>query len=118
METSAIELVGPTLRHIAYNIVHCLRNNQLKLTADKLKFVVYKLVRNDKSILYYQNDYVHVGGREDDFFETKTGSVYSNSNKLQLELFIKQGISKYDYDNETSMLIFYLSYLDQYCNEK
>ncbi|MCL6479491.1 MAG: hypothetical protein K6T65_13985 [Peptococcaceae bacterium] len=122
VEISATELVNPILQFITYNVVHCIRNKQLKLTADELNFIAYKLIRNDKSTSYYQNDYVHVGEQEDDIIfvvlETKTGSIYSNSNKLQLELFVEQGVSQYDYDNETLMLVSYLSYLDRYSNEE
>lgn len=122
VEIPPTELVNPILESITYNFVHCIRNKQLKLTAGELNLVAYKLIRNDKSTSYYQNDYVHVGEQEDDIifvvFETRTGSIYSNSDKLQLELFVEQGVSEYDYDNETLMLVSYLSYLDRYSNEK
>lgn len=122
VEISTTELVKPILQCITYNVVHCIRNEQLKLTADELNFVAHKLIRNDKSNSYYQYDYVHIDEQEDDLifviFEMRTGNIYSNSNKLQLELFVEQGVSQYDYDNETLMLVSYLSYLDRYSNEE
>lgn len=122
VEISTTELVKSILQFITYNVVHCIRNKQPKLSEDELNFVAYKLIRNDKGNSYYQYDYVHINGQEDDLifvvFETRTGSIYSNSNKLQLELFVEQGVSQYDYENETLVLISYLSYLDRYSNEE
>lgn len=123
VEIATTELIKFILQHIIYNVVHCIRNQQLNLTAEELNFVAYKLIKNDKSNSYYQYDYVHIDDEQEDdlifvVFEARTGSIYSNSNKLQLELFVEQGVSQYDYDNETLMLVSYLSYLDRYSNEE
>lgn len=91
-----------------------------KLTTDDLNFVAYKILKNPKSNSYYQYDYAHFIVQGDDFifvvFETTTGVIQSNSSKLMLELHIEQGVSQYDYDNETSLFINYLASLDQYAN--
>lgn len=92
-----------------------------KLTTDDLNFVAYKIIKNPKSNSYYQYDYAHLFDfQEDNFifvvFETKTGVIHSNSGKLLLELHIKQGVSQYDYDNETVLFIDYLSSLEHYSN--
>ena len=160
------------LKHIIFNVIHCLRNEELNislgknidlhpfttalkvsksrtgkqegvhidtaekirnlnkqsydipkesnLTTDDLNFVTYKILKNPKSNSYYQYNYAHLSVQGDDFifviFETRTGVIHCNSSKLMLELHIEQGISQFDYDNETILLIDYLSSLDQYSN--
>ncbi|MDR3586982.1 MAG: hypothetical protein P4L59_16970 [Desulfosporosinus sp.] len=106
-------------RHII-NIVHCVRNQELKLTANDLNIIAFNIIKDNRSNSYYQcrpvqriankhkNDMIYV------VFEKRTGYIHSNSNKLLLELFIERGISQYDYDNDTNLLHSYLFYLDSY----
>ncbi|MEG6522252.1 hypothetical protein [Desulfotomaculum sp. 1211_IL3151] len=94
--------------------------NESKLTTDDLNFVAYKIVNNPKSNSYYQYDYAHFIENDLIFvvLETKTGFIHSNSGKLMLELRIEQGVSQYDYDNQTLLFIDYLASLDLYSNDE
>lgn len=117
VETEAISNLH--MRFTGHNVVHCLLNEQLKLSADDLDFVVYKLVRNEKSDDYYSKFWVNISASLRNeliyiIFETKTGYVYSNCNTLYLELYLKRGVSQFDYDNETLLLISYLSAVESY----
>ncbi|AAM25834.1 hypothetical protein M2349_002435 [Caldanaerobacter subterraneus subsp. tengcongensis MB4] len=120
-EISTTDLPESIMKHIILNAVHCLRNQRLNLTAREFNFIAYKLFKNDKSNLYYQSNYAHISNNEKEdiiyvVFETKTGCIHSNCNRLLLELFIEQGISEFDYKNETPMFYAYLGYLDAYNN--
>lgn len=121
VEIATTVLPASYLHHMIYNVLHCLRNEELNISADELNFVIYKIIRNHKSNSYYQYDYAHLlDFQEDDFifvvFETRTGVIHCNSGKLMIELIIEQGVSQYDYDNETRLFNVYLAYLDQYSN--
>ncbi len=119
VEISVEELSESIQQHIIFNAVHSIRNEQLKLTAAELNLVAYKLINNDQSAGYYQYRYAHLSNlQEDDIiyvvFETRTGYINSNSNKLLVELMVGQGISQYDYDNDTLMFRAYLNHFDSY----
>jgi len=108
-EISTTDLPESIMKHIAFNAVHCLRNQRLNLTAREFNFIAYKVLKNDKSNLYYQSNYAHISNNEKGdiiyvVFETKTGCINSNCNRLLLELFIEQGISEFDYKNKTIYL--------------
>jgi len=122
VEIATTELRKSILQHIIYNVINCIRNQQ-NLSADELNILAYKLIKNGKSNSYYQCNYAHISDDEEDdiiyvVIETKTGAIHSNSSKLLLELFVEQGISQYDYDNETLIFDAYLGYLDWYSNEE
>lgn len=118
-EIAITELMQSIIQSITYNVIHSLRNQELNLTAGELIFFAYKLSKSNKNSPYYQLDFANLSkDPEKDMiyvvFEKKTGVIHSNCNKLLKELFIEQGVSQYDYDNETSLLYGYLHYLDSY----
>lgn len=116
-ETVITELTQSILEHVKYNVIHGIRN-QDNLSADDLNFNVFKLLKNEKSNSYYQYYVPNIANYNDNtiyiVFEKKTRSIYTNNNKLLLELFIERGISQYDYDNNTNLLSAYLFHLDTY----
>ncbi|WP_449241317.1 hypothetical protein [Desulfoscipio gibsoniae] len=121
VEIATTALLESYVKLMIFNIIHCLRNEKFAIPAHEFNFVAYKIIRNHKSNPYYQHDYVHFFDvQEDDFifviFETKTGVIHCNSGRLMLELHIEQGVSQYDYDNETLLFIDYLCSLDLYSN--
>ncbi len=92
-------------------------NFSAKYKSDEFIFHCYRLLRNEKNNVYYNNNYVHNFTDENVnyiyvIFEEKTGVFYCNSNKLALELIISKGVTKYDYDNDTILLIELLSSIE------
>lgn len=116
-ESAITELFKSIFEHIIQNAVHGILN-QKNLTANELNFIVYKVLKNNRSNSYYQSHVRIVDHCEDAtiyvVFEKRTGSIYSNNNKLFLELSIERGVSQYDFDNDTSLLKGYLFYVDSY----
>ena len=51
-------------------------------------------------------------------FERNTGYISTNSAQLQLELSVEQGVSQYDYDNDTDMFLYYITCLDRLKKEE
>lgn len=79
------------------------------------QFCVFKVIRDSKSRKIYrlwdeivESDYIFV------IFEKLTGYITSNCNQLLLFLIIKRGIEKYDYDNNTPVMIHYLMLLNEF----
>lgn len=98
------------------NAASCIRNTDC-ITEQKMDFIAYQLVRNQKSEAYYQRRFST--GPGDIFFayEQKTGYLYSNSGRLFLELNCARGVSEYDYEHNTVQLVEYLSCIDRLNNE-
>ena len=117
VETEITELTKSIFKHIIHNAVHG-NQNQKNLTANELNFIVYKVLKNNRSNSYYQSYIPKVDHSEDVtiyvVFEKKTRGIYTNSNILFLELSIERGVSQYDYDNDTDLFKGYLFYLDSY----
>lgn len=114
----ALEDIEPNERGlILKNISTSMVNEELKLSPEDFQLRISRIVKNEKSRPYYQCRYLQMweNPAEDCIFvlaEAQTGYIHSNSNKLQLELLVAQGISEYDYVNETMRFVAYLSYLD------
>lgn len=118
VEIATSELIPSIFQYIKFNVVNCMRNHDLNLTASDLNLLAYKLIKNNNNTSYYQ-EFKHISNDyEYDIiyvvFEKRTGYINSNCNKLLLELFIEQGISQYDYDHDTILLTGYISYLHKY----
>lgn len=84
---------------------------------DDLQFVAYRLEHEEQNKLYLF-DYFEsmLEGFPVVVFEKTTGWLDSDCGLLKLELFVQRGISKCDYDNETSAFYLYLMYYDGYIN--
>lgn len=100
---------------IKFNALHAITNKYLCLSEGDFEFVLYQIIENEKSNVYYDSFDLRNAGEEFIFIilERKTGYVFTNHNKLQLELVMEQGISQYDYDNETDVFVNYLSCIDR-----
>ncbi len=85
-----------------------------------LQFKIFEIKRNEKSIALYQYaEEVH--GIVDDniviVFEESTKYMTSNCDNVYTKMFILQGVSEFDYNNETPEFILYLRVLDGYLKE-
>jgi len=92
---------------------------------DHLIFKIFKVINNSKSRNLYRYAY-NSGELETNksifiVFEKSTRLMVSNCTKLNCKLVLYKGISKYDYENNTPCLIYYLtslkSYLEIYKNQ-
>lgn len=82
-----------------------------------MQFVAYRLEHEEQNKLYLF-DYFEsmLEGFPVVVFEKTTGWLDSDCGLLKLELFVQRGISKCDYDNETSAFYLYLMHYDGYIN--
>jgi len=117
VETEITKLTKSIFKHIIQNVVHGNQNKE-NSTSNELDFIVYEVVKNNRSNSYYQSYIPKVDHSENVtiyvVFEKKTRGIYTNSNILFLELSIERGVSQYDYDNDTDLFKGYLFYLDSY----
>lgn len=96
--------------------------NRVTTCQTQVKLQLYELIQNEKSLPYYRyhskNDF-WPGENESIFLLMDMDSEYvmSNSNRLYLEMFLRQGITEEDYQNDTVLLLMYLHNLECYLNE-
>ena len=111
------ELSQAYYQSILFTFVHCIRNYKFNLTANEFDITINKILKNDKSIAYFEYERLSSESNQNDIFvvfEKKAGIIYTNNSKLFLELCIEQGVSQDDYDNETILFDAYLSYIGRY----
>ena len=122
VEISFPELSLRNQQYIIFNTLHSQKNELLGLREDELNIHVYKLIENPKNNAYYNSDYYKMfpeTGFNGIFLilEEQTLCIFSNCNKLFLEVILIQGINRYDYDEETDRFKVYFSYLKRYVDE-
>ncbi len=114
-EISLSEFTSAFIKHMKFNALHAITNKTLQLRFDTFKFVAYKLLETEKNKSY--NSILFTNGFTEKFvyiiLEQETGYNLANHSKIQLELTIAQGISQYDYDNNTDVLLNYISCIDR-----
>lgn len=88
----------------------------------QVKLQLYELIQNEKSCPYYRyhskNDF-WPGENESILLLIDMDSEYvmSNSNRLYLEMFLRQGVTQEDYQSDTVLLLMYLHDMECYLNE-
>lgn len=90
----------------------------VNLTESDLSFYIFEVIENEASSIYYMdlknnnrlNQSVCI------VLEMTTGYIESNSDILRKELYLYQGVNKYDIDNNTPDLITYLLFLEENSN--
>lgn len=96
--------------------------NDKNLHEEDLEFLAFRIVRDHKSRdYYYQHDREYTGYWTTEIYvliERQSGYIYSNCNKLLLELLIAKGIDKADILEKNNKLDAYLSYLHLYFEEE
>lgn len=125
VETATTELDQSFYEY--YIIGNVVRGTNENLIANELNFIIYKVLKNNRSNPYYQCYVPNIRNPENPenlknpedapiyvVFEKRTRRIYTNSNRLRLELYIERGVSQYDYDNDTDLLHSYLFYLHSY----
>lgn len=85
-----------------------------KIAVDDMNFLIYEIIKDERSNSYYQEHEKFFLTVEPISFliETNTGYFYSSCNKLQRCMFLFQGISQEEIDNDTGDLSLYLRLLD------
>ena len=91
-------------------IVKCIGTNNYTLQVG--------IFKNKQSELYYRESRVQNEGFVWFICEEKTGYFTSNSQLLFLEMELKQGLSREDYENETMDFFNYLERYDAYLRQK
>lgn len=85
---------------------------------DKNQFIIYKVLSNNKSKKLYSYARKMSELMDDDIifivFEKATNYMTSNVSKVQTKLLLLQGVSEYDYNNNTPVLINYIRMLEHY----
>ena len=104
-------------RFLAYNFENAYVN-QNKIALNEGIWRVYRVLKDEKSELYYREYRVQHEGFAWFICEEKTGYFTSNSQLLFLEMELKQGLSREDYENETMDFFYYLERYDAYLQQK
>ena len=109
-------LHGRTLQTAKYNARHCILNNPLQLNPDDMFFLAFEVIINQKSSRYfdtiYDHELIYV------VLEEHTGYIFSNSNRLFLDLEFIRGVSQHEFDTEGDEFRSLLSHLAiAYCEE-
>jgi hypothetical protein len=103
-----------TLNRFKTNCIHSIKNETNQYTIEELDILVYEIESDESSKIYYRDsDYT----KENPIYvmlETKTGYIDSNSSLLLKKLFIYEGISKFDIENNTHNLFFFLRMIDEF----
>lgn len=94
---------------------YSLRNKEFNYSIDELDIHVYEILHTQESDLYYKEYNMNL--RSSNIYviyDTKTGCINSNCSLLARKIFILEGISENDIQNNTPTLFFYLRALDEY----
>ena len=112
LEMPLSKLPSSYLEHCKFNIFNMESTKNRVVSGQKLRFLAYEIVMENQSYI----SYAPLSKTEKIFvvFETKTESIFSNSSRLFLELFLFRGICQLDYEQKTIMLFDYLTKLDHY----
>lgn len=109
-------LPGRTLQTAKYNASHCILNNHLQLNPDDMFFLAFEMIKNQKSSRYFDTIYDH--NLIYVVLEEHTGYIFSNSNRLFLDLEFIRGVSQHEFDTEGDKFRSLLSHLAiAYCEE-
>jgi hypothetical protein len=115
IEISLEELPAHLAASAVYNASHCILNDHLRTSPGEMSFLVFEIVRNEKSKGYFldQPDCGHVYA----ILEELTGYIWSNSNRLFLELEFVRGVSQEEIDTEGNQFRSIISHLAMdYCD--
>lgn len=101
---------GQTMRNAIFNASHCIDNFGLQVAPENMVFSTFKITRNEKSEIYYQdipeyNEFIYM------IFEKFTGYLISNSNLLFVKMELVQGVSQQEFDTNGLKLQALLSHL-------
>ena len=117
LDVEKIALAEVPERFLAYNFENAYVN-QDKIPLEGGSWHAYKVLHNEKSELYYRESLVQHSPYLWFICEEKTGYFTSNSQLLFLEMELKQGLSREDYENETMDFFYYLERYDAYLQQK
>lgn len=112
-EVPLTEFSNSFIKQLNFSATNAITNKELKLKAEQFQFVSYRLLPTDKNYVYNavlsktREKYIYV------IIERNTGYISTNNAQLHLELTIEQGVSQYDYDNNTDMLLYYITCVDR-----
>jgi len=116
-EITQNDLFGYTMKAAIFNANHCILNESLQISPNDMSFIIFRVIQNEKSILYYndtppEEKFVYA------IFEIHTGYTTSNSNQLFLDLELARGVSQQEYDTEGDQFRSLISHLAiSYCEK-
>lgn len=111
------DIPGYTKNFIVYNVKHSILNEHLQLNPNEMTFFVFLVIKNQKSEKYFCDKYqfekfIYV------VFEEHTGYVWSNNNRLFVDLELERGVSQQEFDTEGILFRSLLSHLAiLYCDD-
>ena len=97
MKELSLNMFPPDILNIAsYNAANCILNNESRLNIQEMRFALFQVIKNRKSLEYYPDDenFVYV------IIEKHIKYIMSNSDKLFLELELFKGVTKEEYETE------------------
>lgn len=103
-------------RLIRVTELNCLNSIKGKnLTESNLSFNIFEIIENEISSKYYLDlkNNMRLNQSVCIVLDMTTGYIESNSELLRKELYLYQGINKYDIENNTPDLITYLLFLEE-----
>lgn len=116
-EIALNDIPGYAKHSIVYNATHSILNEELQLNPDEMIFFAFLIIKNQRSDKYFQDKYqfensIYV------VFEERTGYIWSNNNRLFVELELERGISQQEFDTEGILFRSLLSHLAiLYCDD-
>lgn len=107
------EFSNSFIKQLYFSVANAITNEKLRLKAEQFQFVSYRLLPTDKNCVY--NAVLHKIGEKYIYviFEKNTGYISTNNAQLHLELSVEQGVSQYDYDNNTDIFLYYITCIDR-----
>lgn len=117
-ELTCNEFPKPMLHMVCKNAMNSVRNMRTQFQEEELQFVYYELEMTEKTRQFFIHE---KEGKFESYyivFEEHTGYIWSNCNRLFLELIIEQGVNEEDMEDEgLNYLIFYQLCLERYIRE-
>ncbi len=111
------DIPGYTKNSIIYNVKHSMLNEYLQLNPNEMIFFAFLMIKNQKSEKYFCDKYqfekfIYV------VFEEHTGYVWSNNNRLFVELELERGVSQQEFYTEGILFRSLLSHIAiLYCDD-
>ena len=117
LDVEEITLAEVPERFLAFNFENAYVNSN-RIKVEEGIWHAYRVLKNEKSELYYREKLVQHDGYAWFICEEKTGYFTSRSQLLFLEMELKRGVTIKDYTEENNWLFHYLEHYDAYLNQK
>lgn len=105
------------IKNFKLNCINSIKNTTHQYTGEDLHVIIYEINIDENSEIYYRHCNLPKEKKIYVMIETKTGYIDSNCSLLHKKLLIYEGISKFDIDNTSPKLLFYLRMIDEFESE-